>query len=104
MMYAIIWRYSVAKVNEAAFCAAYGPEGDWARLFSSSSEFRGLELLALESAGEYVTIDHWATEGDFQAFMAEHGRRYEELDERLAELTVSEDLVGRGEIVQASHD
>lgn len=103
-MYVIIWRYSVVTGKETEFRAAYGSDGEWARLFSSSPGFRGVELLALEGAGEHVTIDRWATEGDFLAYMAEHGRRYAALDERLADLTVSEDLVGRGEIVRASHD
>lgn len=103
-MYVIIWRYSVERAKEAEFRAAYGPDGDWARLFSSSPGFRGVELLALEAAGERVTIDRWATEGDFRAFMAEHGQRYAALDERLADLTVSEDLVARGEIVRGSPD
>lgn len=77
---------------------------EWARLFSPSPDFGSLELRALEDAGEHTTIDRWATEDDFLAFMAEHGQRYEALDEQLAELTVSEDLVGRGEIVRESPD
>lgn len=101
-MYVIIWRYTVERETEQDFRVAYGSDGEWARLFSSSPGFLGLELLASENAGEYLTIDRWATKQDCEAFMAERRREYGALDERMADLTVSESLVGRGSIVSAS--
>ena len=57
-MFVIIWRYRVAEARRRDFEAAYGPDGDWARLFRQAPGFGGTELLS-EGRGRYVTIDRW---------------------------------------------
>ena len=52
-----------------AFEAAYGPEGSWAKLFSTSTEYLGTELLRdAYISGTYLTIDRWGSEEAFRAF------------------------------------
>ena len=66
-MIAIIWRFEVVQAHRAEFEAAYGPTGDWARLFARSGGFRGTELLRAAD-GSYVTLDVWRAAADFDAF------------------------------------
>ncbi len=91
MSYAIIWTYDVAPGHEAAFRAAYGPDGDWARLFAKAPGFIGVELL---EGARYATIDRWDAQAAFDAFKAQHGGAYAALDAKLAHLTLAQQLVG----------
>ena len=43
--YIVVWEFQVKAECEAEFVAAYGPDGEWARLFRRSPEFLGIELL-----------------------------------------------------------
>ena len=36
-MYVIVWHFQIASGRERAFEDAYGPGGDWARLFERSN-------------------------------------------------------------------
>lgn len=81
MSYDIIWTYDVDEPDREAFERAYGPEGDWAQLFSRGSGFIEVVLLADAAApGRYLTIDRWRDEGHFEHFMAQHGEAYVALD------------------------
>ena len=106
-MIAILWRYRVKPEHREAFEAAYGPDGDWARLFRRHEHYLGTELLSQpnrhpragphqsttligtqggdpaeddESTLDYLTIDRWRSEADFADFMAAHRADYEDLD------------------------
>ena len=96
-MIAILWRYRVKPEHRAEFESAYGPNGDWARLFRRHEHYLGTELLhapfvpsAVEGRGgdpapdqeplDYLTIDRWRSEEDFADFMAARRADYEALD------------------------
>jgi heme-degrading monooxygenase HmoA len=96
MIFVRVWRYTVAEARREAFERAYGPEGDWARLFARQEGFRGTELLGAADSGSdgtlaYVTIDRWRDRADWGAFLAEHGEDYRALDVRLDKLTLQEE-------------
>ena len=95
-MYVIVWRYRVESGRDGAFRVAYGPLGDWTTLFGRSEGYAGTTLVALETAGEYLTLDRWADERSFHMFRQNHRAAHDELDQRLASLTHSEEIVGRG--------
>ena len=99
-MFNIIWRYSVAPTRDSDFRSAYGPRGEWSRLFSLSSGYLGTELVECDEPGLYITIDRWEHEAHFEEFMAVANDEYEELDLRLAATTASEELIGRGSAVE----
>jgi heme-degrading monooxygenase HmoA len=94
-MFVVIWQFEIAEEKVAAFEAAYGPEGSWAKLFRTSPNYLGTELLRdAYIPGSYVTIDRWKSEDDFRAFRKEHDHEYEALDRECDSLTSRETRVG----------
>ena len=94
-MFVVIWQFEVAEEKVAGFEAAYGPEGAWASLFRTSPSYQGTELLRdAYIAGNYLTIDRWASEADFRAFRKQHDQEYEVLDRSCDALTSKETRIG----------
>ena len=94
-MFIVVWQFEVAEENVAAFEAAYGSDGAWARLFRSSPEYRGTELLRdAYVPGSYLTIDRWTNEEAFRAFRRDHDGEYETLDRYCDALTARETRIG----------
>jgi heme-degrading monooxygenase HmoA len=94
-MFVVVWQFEIAEEKVAAFEAAYSPEGAWAQLFHASPHYQGTELLRdAYIAGNYLTIDRWASEEAFRAFRKDHDAAYEALDRACDELTARETRVG----------
>ena len=90
-----MWRFEAAAGRAADFERAYGPDGDWVRLFSRSSDYRGTELLSdARHPGQYVTIDRWTSAAAFEAFKSQWKAEYQALDRRCESLTASETPLG----------
>ena len=110
-MYVIVWQFQVATEHEEAFENAYGPGGDWARLFERSNDFRGSELLRAvlddqdpavseQASRDYFTIDRWTSRDAYVAFNDRFAREYEELDNRFLELCEVEVCLGKFDAVE----
>ncbi|HUA92018.1 MAG TPA: antibiotic biosynthesis monooxygenase family protein [Terracidiphilus sp.] len=94
-MFVVVWQFEIAEDKIAAFEAAYGPEGSWAQLFRSSSNYLGTELLRdAYVPGGYLTIDRWKSEEDFRSFRKSHDKEYEVLDRACDSLTGRETRIG----------
>jgi heme-degrading monooxygenase HmoA len=94
-MFVVIWQFEILEEKVAAFEAAYGQEGSWAKLFRTSPDYLGTELLRdAYVPGSYATIDRWKSEDDFRAFRKEHDEAYEALDRECDLLTSRETRVG----------
>jgi heme-degrading monooxygenase HmoA len=94
-MFVVVWQFEIAEEKVQAFEAAYGPDGAWAQLFRNSANYLGTELLRdAYIPGSYLTIDRWASEGDFRAFRKDHDAEYEALDRDSDSLTSRETRVG----------
>jgi heme-degrading monooxygenase HmoA len=94
-MFVVVWQFEIAEEKIAAFEAAYGPEGSWARLFRTSPGYRGTELLRDAYApGLYLTIDRWENEEAFRAFRHDHDAEYEKLDRASDAFTGKETRIG----------
>ena len=96
-MYIILWRFRPAVGREGEFERAYGPSGEWARLFGREDGYLGTELLLRRSedeSREYLTLDRWASGAAYEAFRARRSGEYGRLDRQLEELTEEETLVG----------
>ena len=95
MSCAIVWEFVVPAASRARFEAAYGPDGDWARLFRHAADFQGTELLRDgERDGVYLTIDRWASADAFDRFKRDFGADYRRLDAALEGLASCETRVG----------
>jgi len=94
-MFAVIWQFEIAEEKIPAFEAAYGPEGTWAQLFRTSSNYLGTELLRdAYIPGSYLTIDRWTSENAFRSFRKDHDKDYETLDRSCDALTSRETRIG----------
>ena len=94
-MFVVVWQFEIAEEKIAAFEAAYGPEGAWAKLFGASAGYEGTELLRdAYVPGNYLTIDRWSSEEAFRAFRKDHDAAYETLDRSCDDLTARETRVG----------
>ncbi len=92
-MIVIIWTFRVPLASREAFIAAYGPDGDWAKLFRRSPEYLGTELLD-NGGGYFATLDRWRTQEAFDAFKKQYADDYSALDDVSAGLTGDEKLIG----------
>jgi heme-degrading monooxygenase HmoA len=91
----VFWAFVVPPGEEERFEQAYGPDGDWARLFMRAAGYLGTELwLDAGRPGRYVTVDHWRTREAFEEFKDRWGRDYAELDARTRRLTACEEPLG----------
>ena len=98
-MYVILWEFRVAPERRAAFEAAYGSDGAWARLFAEGAGFIGVELLrCADEAGRYVTVDRWGSRADFEAFKRAFESAYEALNRELEHLKADEARIGAFEV------
>lgn len=93
-VHVILWEFRVRPGSEPAFEAAYGANGDWARLFRKAPGYLGTELLRAAQEGRYLTVDRWASRAEFEAFRDAHRQEYGALDARCEELTIAETPMG----------
>ena len=98
-MHVIVWGFEPQEGKEHEFEEAYAGNGQWAKLFARSSEYRGTDLLRPTNSGLYLTIDRWTSADAFAAFQRQWQREYDELDLLCEALTAKETLIGRFETV-----
>jgi heme-degrading monooxygenase HmoA len=94
-MYCILERHEVAPECAAEFHAAYGPSGDWARLFARGDGFLAFELY--EDAmrrGYFLTLARWANAETFEAFKSAHGEDCATIERALAPLSMRRERMG----------
>ena len=95
MVFEIVWEYEVRPEKVAAFEALYGPEGDWAYLFSRADGYVETRLLRDTARPMlYLTIDRWLSRAAYEAFTRAAGPAYAGLDRRGDALTVRERRLG----------
>lgn len=93
--YIAIWEFTVPAEHTAAFIAAYGPGGEWARLFRRAAGYRGTELYRDRTvAGRFVTVDFWLSPEAYRAFHETFAADYLALDRACERLTSSERALG----------
>ena len=92
-MIVIIWTYRVPLASREAFIAAYGPEGDWAKLFKRAPEYLGTELLD-NGGGYFASIDRWTSKDAYDAFKDTYAEEYRAIDDVSAGITGDEKLIG----------
>jgi len=90
-MFVALWEYEVKPGREESFQSAYGPRGDWVRLFQSDPHYRETRLLQdLSRPRFYFTLDYWDSEISFEQFKAANQAAYADIDRATEHLTTSE--------------
>ena len=92
-----LWTFEVPAAYEERFVAAYESDGDWARLFATAPGFIRTELWR-SGDGLYMTADYWRSAADFEAFQANLGETYRQLDDELEGVSGIENFVGAFEL------
>lgn len=94
-MYVVLWRFRPIMGREREFERAYGPSGEWTRLFQQGEGYLGTELLKRsDDPREYLAVDRWASGAAYEAFLSRFGSEYRSLDQRMEDLTEEEASVG----------
>ena len=95
MTYVRVWRFRPLPNRIAAFEEAYGPKGDWARLFRAANGFLGTTLLRGQGEPtEYLTLDRWASPQAYEDFRRARHEEFTALDRRCEALTALEREIG----------
>ena len=96
-MFLRVWEYEVPADRVDGFVAAYGPTGDWARLFARGDGFVRTELY--RSAGSptrFITVDRWRSKAAWQEFIDRWGLAYADLDAAMEPLAAGGTLLVEG--------
>jgi len=97
----VIWTYRVRKDSVAEFERYYRSDGVWAELFRKSPQYHGTTLLHdRDDPLKYATIDRWDSWDVYQAFLREHKKEYDWIDNMCAEFTTEEARVGCFEVIE----
>lgn len=100
--FSYIWEYRVKPGSRKQFLRAYGPEGDWVRLFREADGYIRTELLCdADDPNRFVTIDRWVSSEARDKFRVSHSGEFESLDERFEALTDEERFIGDFESVSS---
>jgi len=90
-MFVALWEYEVKPGCEESFQSAYGPQGDWVRLFQLDPHYCETRLLKdLSRPRFYYTLDYWDSETSFDQFKAANREAYATSDRTTELLTLSE--------------
>ena len=90
-MFVVLWEYEVKPGCEESYQSAYGPHGDWVRLFQRDPHFRETRLLKdLSRPRFYFTLDYWDSETSYHHFLAANLEAYSAVDRSTEGLTLSE--------------
>jgi heme-degrading monooxygenase HmoA len=96
--YVYIWRFRVRSGADADFEAAYGPDGEWVRLFRQADGYLGTDLLRDRTDPRaYLTIDRWTTRHAWEEFRNARAEEWDALDRRCQALTEVEEEIGEFE-------
>jgi hypothetical protein len=94
-MIEIVWEFVAKPEAIERFQAAYGPGGEWARLFGGHAGYRGTTLLRdTANPRRFLTIDRWDSADDHARMRAAAGENYDRLDRACEALTESERELG----------
>jgi [ribosomal protein S18]-alanine N-acetyltransferase len=94
-LFIVAWRFAVRPEHGRDFERAYGPYGDWVRLFHSGDGYLKTELHRdRENPSLYFTLDFWRSREQYEAFRERESAAYHSIDARCEHLTESEELLG----------
>lgn len=95
-----VWEYRVRPDKIEEFLAAYGPDGDWVRLFRKAGGYLSTELLSdSEDPLRFLTVDRWNSKEARDLFRDRFDSEFAGLDKRCEGFTETERFLGDFEAV-----
>ena len=96
-----VWEYRVRPDRIEEFLKAYGPEGDWVRLFRKAGGHLSTDLLeSSEDPLRFLTVDRWESKDARDEFRDAFDAEFTELDARCEGFTEEENFLGDFEAVR----
>lgn len=93
--YLVVWEFRIRPRMRRPFLEAYGPHGEWQKLFARSKHYLGTDLIQnLKTPRTYWTLDFWTSRRAYETFKKRHAEEYMRVDAKCESLTVSEREVG----------
>ena len=90
-----IWEYEVRDHFISQFKIAYGPNGDWVKLFQKCPGYLKTELKRdIDNPNRFLTFDFWQSYSAFASIKQIIAAEYEVLDKRCDDYTLSENHIG----------
>ena len=103
-LFIVAWSFAVRSEHRRDFERAYGPHGDWVRLFDTSDGYIKTELHRHpQDASLYVTLDFWSSREQYEAFREREKLAYQAIDARCERLTEREELIGDFDELSSLH-
>jgi len=94
-MFLALWEFEVKSGCADRFQSAYGPQGEWVRLFRTDPSFIETRLLQDPSAtNKFITLDFWRTRAAYESFKELNHAAYVTLDKNFENLTAYENCIG----------
>jgi hypothetical protein len=85
-----------------AFRLAYGPDGDWVRLFRQDPAYILTDLLGERNHPQrFVTIDYWTSREACVSFRERFAAEFEALDKQFERLTLQEIHIGDFDVLDS---
>jgi hypothetical protein len=99
-MYCYVWSFVVRPECSQAFRRAYGPDGDWIRLFRRDPEYVRTDFLGdRDDPTRFMTIDFWTSREACLSFRERFRSEFDALDKSFEPLTVKEVHLGDFEVL-----
>ncbi|MBU2493977.1 MAG: antibiotic biosynthesis monooxygenase [Bacteroidetes bacterium] len=99
--YMYMWEFHVKESMTSAFEEAYGPNGEWVRLFRKDKNYIRTELHKdINNKGRYVTLDYWTSQEACINFREKYKKEFAEVDEKCELLTLKEISLGSFTIIK----
>jgi len=96
-----VWEYKVRADRIEEFLSAYGPGGDWVKLFEKAEGYISTELLEdSEVPLRFLTVDQWRSKAARDRFRDAFDEEFRELDSRCEGFTEKEIFLGDFEVVR----
>lgn len=94
-LFIVAWAFEVKLEYRSEFECAYGPDGDWVRLFRTGDGYLKTELHRdPNNLSRYITLDFWRSRDEYETFRESAKSAYKEIDARCQRLTADEQLLG----------
>lgn len=94
-IFTYIWEYRVKDEHLDAFEHAYGPDGEWVKLFRQGVGYLKTELHKnTEDPNHFVTVDYWTSKDARDKFRTKYKDQFEAIDKLCESFTEWEKRIG----------